>query len=279
MSQEAIGKGPVLFFTSEGVMIQVPLNQITFDDNGAVDTSFQTDASTAKLKEWLAYLAKRGDLKPAGTKPGPPALKAIAQFDGPGGNNIEVTISPSGAANQVDVAVKKVDTYEGLTLATLEARLGTAAAPVAANTGLLRVHTLTAGAPMPAANPDVAPDAAAGAVTWTIAKNAAAPENPVKLEAKRAGAGFDADDFVVAISNVVGSSFTLTVTWAPTPVTNVELADIPADLDAAFQYLVKFAAPAQNVAIKLPAPVTTTLGGGRDALAPAAAVATVLAKP
>lgn len=274
---QAIGDGPVRFFTDDGVLLELLISEIYFED-GAIGTTRWPNASPAKLLEWLMYLAKRGDLVPAAKPPTPSSLIAKAVDTGPNGNRIQIEVKAVvGDSTKVDVAVSEVDVHEGLTLATLTGRL--------AATGLLCVSTNMAGAPDPIKCdpvPVTLPVGPAAPPTWVIANTAAAPFMFVSLEPKRMDDGFASSDFKIVVSDVQpavgGATFTLTVTWKKTltglAMNGALATKIPEALEA-FKYLVTFEAPPGGW--KLPRPGAVTLFGGRDPAPAVHAAATLLA--
>lgn len=267
---KAIGSGPIFFFTADGTLIDLPIGSVYFDENG-IGTTRPADSSSAKLLDWLKYLAKRGDIVPATTPVPAQSLIARAVTAGPPGNRIDIEVRRSVAdATKVDITVTQTDTYEALTLASL-ASIDTSAC-------LLKVKTNTAGAPDPAALDPVPVGGTAADPIWVLSDDTAG--KTASLEPKRKGTGFAAADFRVTVSNVQaaagGATFTLTVKWSKT-VQNLAMTGATRIPDAlsAFQYLVTFEAPADGY--KLPRPGTLTLTGGRDAVAAAKASATLLA--
>src|SRR5262245_18301550 len=116
----AVGDGPVVFFTKDGSRAEVPLSDVYFE-NEAVHTK-RTDLAEG-FDKWIEFLANR---KRIIAGPAPASVKAVlltAAVQGSIGNKIQVTVTPK-TATTVDITVTEIDRYEGLTLATIGARLG-----------------------------------------------------------------------------------------------------------------------------------------------------------
>jgi len=281
---QAIAKDPVQFFRLDGVMVEIPIANIYFDD-GVIGTSYPLDASSDKLPDYLTFLAKRGDLKPAPV-PEVTLLRATAKPGG-GGNRITITVAPSSDTTKVDITVTQTDVYDLLTLASLNAVLGDQMTPVATNNGLLRVRTNTAGAPDPVELDLTERDAGstAAAPTWTISDTSPSA-SPVKLEPKDAStaSGFGQATFRVVIPTVTpaagGATFTLRVETT-IKVTGIAFggSTLPSAALDKFKYLVTFTAAGAAPAAGYPLPraSTTSLHGGADQTAPVPATATLLA--
>jgi hypothetical protein len=271
---DALGDGPVVFFTKGGTRIEVPLSLIKFDD-GKVVTTRGNDPNSADLQKWLEYLAMENRLTPGLAPPLAPAVVFTAANAGALGNNIQIIVTGKTPLT-VDITATSTDRYEGLTRATLDATLGTSTA-AGSKPGLLRVQSNPPAGVNDAPNaddPDVVADTTGAVPTWTIA--GAGGANPAVLEPRYQGAGVTAlpdDQVTVSVTGVTAAhpTFTLTVVWKYTA-QDVDKTHIPATLGA----LVKVSPPSA-AGFVLPRPGVITLSGGSEPKTAVPATATALA--
>jgi hypothetical protein len=271
----AVGPGPVTFTDAEGKLIEVPLSEIVFDDDGQASTN-GPHASTVGLAEWLAYLATTGRISP-GTGPPTIALEFIASSPGARGNGISVTTStvqPATTPRKADITVELTDRYTDLTadgLLHLDDLLGTSAKD-GSKPGVLRVAD-----PMPAdlTLPAVGDKLGAGnPVTWTIATGTGT--NKLVLEPADPGSDFGNGKTTVSIEpGTAPQSVTLVITWSA-KAANVKDGDSINALDS-FAFLVTVGGDPAPTKVTLPLDGTVALSGGTEPVDARPAKASLLA--
>jgi hypothetical protein len=264
----AVGDGPVVFFTKAGQQVSIPLSAIYFE-GGAVKTTL---TGLDDLDAWLKHLVKQGRLAPKPIDFAGDAMIVTAAEDGTAGNRITVLVEATSDKTKVDVTVTSIDVYEGLTLASLQATLGTSTVN-GSRPGLVRLRPGATADPIEHAADPSSPQ---GTVpSWEAQSATTTPAFIV--EARRPNT--DPAAVAVVITKVEGvasaKTFTLTATWS-VKVRGVTATTVPA-LVTAVAFAVVIDPPTGGGGYKLPRVGTVTLGGGAEAALAKKATATILA--
>lgn len=210
---EAIARGPISF-CSAGKQELISGRSIYFEGGAiATDTKLATAEQDAALLRWLGFLAKQG-LIVKGKPLTPPAAKLFtvnAAVPGANGNAIAVEFSTTANPAEIVVAVAAEETYDDLSLDTLEVTLGKVGGPDGTRPGLTRVKTVGAAPPVDG----VATRKAGPPVTWEIADGATPAGVAFVLQEWKPD---NKGRLAVAVSNtraVAGKTlFTLAITWS-----------------------------------------------------------------
>jgi hypothetical protein len=276
----AVGDGPIVYFSDTGTQVLLPLSAISFDGNAVKSKP----AATPSLQIWLDYLVRRGRISPGTAPAAADAMVFTAAAAGDTGNSIVVRVSPNTPdGTKVDIAVSEKDVYEGLTLATMTATLGSSGSATAGTRpGMVRVQSIATGSPDPAEGP-ATPVAGATTPAWTVPNSADATKASFTLEAR--GPGAEKGTMTIAVSKVAGAAgaktFTLTVSWTSTiTVGTADLTVSPSDAAskfAALAFAVKVSKPTGAADLKLPRTGTFSLAGGAEPAAATSAAVTVQA--
>jgi hypothetical protein len=266
-----IGTGPVPV-TTNGAHKTIPLGALTFDANNNIsfaddwppgDTKADQATKQAAAMAWLNFLVQDAQLAPAatGATGKTPAFLIEATHAGAAGNAITLTISdvmPQLPLETMtfDLEIDIVNTYAGLTLATIAGTIGTTAGS-GSRPGLVFLGS--------AAPPTKLPDGVGnpmhvtGTPPHADVKNG--PDVAFTLDAPGDGGGAGTFDVEVS-APAADHSFDLKVTWKKKVV-----GKTLGDHAMAFGYVVEITKPLGGYAV--PAAGTITLSGGADPGQPA----------
>lgn len=273
-----LGNGPISFFDkATHTQISIPLSALIFD--GSVlkisqDAGRPDLIALSGLSKWLAYQASQGFAVPAPTAPAAPAMVFKAADPGVTGNDVTVEIVYP-TATTYKATVTKTDKYTGLTKDNIASVLGLVGPPVVPGSqpGLLRVKD-----PLPltfivAPNSTVKPGPLADAGTNAEFSVVFGVGNTLTLAATKAGS--EGNAISIAVTEVVGATFSLTVTWTTT-LAAIDTTTQPPPFDAA-KYVLSVSAPSPGGTFGAPQAGLYVLRGGADAAPAATATATALA--
>ena len=259
-----IGDGPVAITTKDGAHMTIPLGALSLDSNNQIVVGTwppysdlgSDPAFKASVDGWLKFLVGQGELKPAtsGAKaPAGPAFLVEATHVGATGNDIKLKISHVNPqvppdTTTLDLEVSVVNTYTGLTLATIADTIGTSDGG-GSKPGLV---FLAAPAPPLAHMPD------AGVVHMTglppHADVMSGTDLAFTLGARPDGGG---GTFDVEVTVHLPDTFDLKVTWTK-PIANKTLLQHAAQ----FAYIVNIIKPPGGFGV--PDEVTVTLSDGAN---------------
>src|ERR1035441_3495570 len=151
----ATGNGPFEFTNSSDKLVSIPLTALSFDASGnlVVNSDWQKVLGAPPADALLKYALAQGLITAAPTPSPKPAGIIKAAFPGQAGNNIVVTIpkvvpDPDPTKTTFDIIVTETENYVGLTAATVQGVLGTAAT-AGSQPGLVHVSSV--------ANPSLVP--------------------------------------------------------------------------------------------------------------------------
>lgn len=272
-----LGASPLTLVNPQGKQYSIPLGSLTFE-NGAVSgaswlsTTGPLKLTPAMLDPVLAALAGSGQLQP-GVAPVPREAAILTARD-PGLMGNAVTIDVITVAADPDTPgdttlkakVDLVQTYAGLTLATVEGVLGKSGGAEGSRPGLALVNTVdtSPGATAPT-DQTVTATASTGAIALTNGTS-----DVLKLVTRHTGAGTNLAKATVVNVTPAGT-FDLTLSWSKT-VNAVAVKDLAHGANG-FGYVLDLGEPATGFAA--PAVGPTTLAGGED-LTPTKAHATLV---
>ena len=269
-SYQALGTGPVTFLDGNQSQKSIPLSAIYFDGSSPNATLWPewttTPANQGLITALLTQLVQQGLLVPGPTPVSQPALTITAAEPGAPGNSIQVKFSsPNTSVNPptITAEVSAIETYPGLTLATLEAALGNSAATA---TGVIFLSGgPTAVMPVAQSNPITAGGTLniVDATSTTVFTVEAVDQVPLANDT----------GIQLAVSAVTATAFTLTASWDSGPKV-VTMAELTNPAQNPFQTLVSFTAPTNG---PLPAAGTLVLLGGAPATSSPPAAASVVA--
>lgn len=259
------GMGPFEFTNSSGSQVSIPLTAFTFDASGnlVVNPNWTTVANAAPASALLTYLRAQGLLVPAPAASPKPAAIIKAVDPGPGGNNIVITIAnitPSSNGDPTkttfDITVTEMESYTGLTMATLTGIVGTSSGS-GSKPGLVYVKSVANPTGLPATLASTPLTGGGAGVKAHLGINDGAAALVFTLEARDPGA--DGSLIHIAIT-AGGSTFDMTAQWTQT-VTGVKIATFQSLVTAHLGYEITAAAPAGGV-FSVPTALTTQLSGG-----------------
>jgi hypothetical protein len=265
-----IGSGPFEFTDANGRQVSIPLTALSFA-SGVLQVDPTTwHGVTDGIADFVNALATQGILKPASLPQSRPAMVITATDPLGEGNLIKVDIAVNPAANrdptqtEISLTVTETDSYPGLTLATIEAKVGNDTAP-GSQPGLAHIlHASLAPALLPVNQKLPFPVAAAGASAKVDIVDAT-PATVFTLEAKKPGP--DSQFTTAEILNAGAKTFDLKLTWTH-PVVKTKLPTLSADL-AALGYEIIVKPPADSGVFSVPAatggPISLT-GGAASAI-------------
>jgi phage tail sheath gpL-like len=267
----AVASGPIEYTDpNSGKMTVVPLSALSFDSKGVFVPASPYNTS-ARLKDWLAYLVKSAQIVPDIGAAQHIAMILRATTPGSSGNNITVQIDglqldPDPTKVTFDVTVVEEDTYTKLTPDTVKKVLGTTNTP-GTRPGL--VHLLDTDTPaLPTEASAKSLQGGNATTNASLPMDADAGSSPAfTLQAKAPGA--DGNTITVAISNVdkttdpLPPTFDLTASWKPAKVSGITLQTLGAQM-ATFAYIITTFVP-NGGAFSVPKPDTYHLSGGADA--------------
>lgn len=260
-------KGPIEF-TDGGKQIVLPLSAVAIDNTGKLTSQsplYTGAKNKAAVDAWFKELLATGFVRPAPVPPPQTAMVVTAKTPGSMGNNITLTfvVNQDGTFN---MTVAAVNTWNGLTAATIKAVVGTQPGG-GTRPGLVYVSS----APAPA-TPDVTvPVGLGGNGPYTKDINTKNATLAFTLEGAQNTAG--GDKTTVEVKNVQdptdpASTFTLEAKWpVPGPVTaaNKTTAYLqnPNQVAADFGFVIDVAAGPTGLFL-VPAAGTVQLRGGSD---------------
>jgi hypothetical protein len=258
----ALASGPVEF-TDAGNQVSLPLASIFFDGNTVHAEGSLYNSHKAAADDWLAYLAKIGEIVPDAQHPAKTAMVIKAKSAGSNGNFIQIQFSNLDNTDpnnvEFDAAVTETDTYAGLTPATIQPALsaqpGLVILPGATPTELPKAGTypMAVNSPNTAATADIPKNAGSGNA-FTVQARADGPDGALTQ---------------ATIKDVTATAFTLVAAWTKTA-THITAAN----LGPTFDYEITVSAPSGGT-LSAPAPGTVTLSGGSDAASASQASAVV----
>lgn len=261
----ALAAQPVAFSdVSTGTQWFISMSAIQFEDGVpkviVSELPATLRAKQLKIEARLKELADVGVLLKRTEQPAEPAMKVEANSSGAAGNKVSVEVSnvrpdPGDPARIIfDVEVTETNNYDGLTVATVESTLGTAA-----GTGLVYAEANSAVAlPKAGEYTLVAGANAAARASLEVPKTDSTPRS---FKVLSRGTGPDGVSTTITISSVdaAAGTFAMTVVWSKA-VPNLDTAGVA----AAFSYAVAITAP-DGGALKAPAKGIYNLTGGNDA--------------
>ena len=272
-----LGASPVTLVSPLGKQYTIPLSSLTFEAGAAKGAAWLSSTGPLKLTEALLKpvldsLVGGGQLQPGAAPVPREAAMLTARDPGSMGNAIKidvmtVTADPDTPGDTtLKAKVDVVQTYAGLTLATVEGVLGKSGGPEGSRPGLALVNTVdtTPGATAPT-DQTVTATASTGAIALTNGTS-----DVLKLVTRHTGAGTNLAKATVVNVSPAGT-FDLTLSWSKT-VNSVAVKDLAHGANG-FGYVLDLGEPATGFAA--PAVGLTTLAGGED-LTPTKAHATLL---
>ncbi|MEO8597298.1 MAG: hypothetical protein ABI759_28525 [Candidatus Solibacter sp.] len=253
--------GPIELMDNNGKLLSLSVSDVFFN-NGSISAKGAIYAANQALFDpFLKHLVTTGFIKPGPTPATKPVMVLKAKTAGSNGNAIGVQFTnfSSDASPKFDATVSEVETYTGLTGATIQSVLGTSA-----TNGKRRGLVFVPGA-APAATVD--PKAGVYALAIAGAATAATADIPLNagagtaftLQAKGDGADGSLTTAEVKDVDTTAHTFSIVAKWSKTAA-----QVLPAGLTAAFGYEVDIAAPPGG-SLGTPAPGSAVLSGGADA--------------
>jgi hypothetical protein len=271
----AIASGPIFFLdTATGRQVSLPLRDVFFDTGVITATGSIYTAYQALLDTLLPHLASTGQIVPGPPPPVNPVMVIRAKQAGAKGNFIVVDFGDFDYTDptnpEFNVSIDETDTYTGLTPATVQQVLGSAAGG-GTSSGLVFV-------PNPAPVATALPQAGTypllmqgPAAEVTIPLNGG-PGDAFTVQARENGADGALTSVEINDVNLSASTFTLVASWSKDTSSRITAADVETE----FAYEIEVDPPAGGGAtVGAPAPGTVILSGGADAAAAQLASATV----
>ncbi len=271
------GNGPLELTNANGQQLSIPLSALYFDVNGTlqIDSAWGAVSGLQPGKGLLAYVASEGLITLAPAASPFPAMIIKAADPGIAGNNITVQISDVTPATDptkttFSITVTELDTYTGLTAATIQGKLGSStiqggglvSASNGSSPGLVQVQ---AGSTDVSGNPNALSDTLSGDPATLEVDGDGSPAVVFTLLAKKAGAD-GALTQVQVVPNTTSPptagppTFTLIATWTKT-ISGVSTSNLQSVIQNELGYEITVALPASG-AFSVPAAATSTLSGG-----------------
>jgi hypothetical protein len=273
----AVGSGPFEFTDANGHQISIPLTAFTFNPDGSVnvDPAWQPLTNVPPGSTLLSYALKQKLIRPRPVSSPIPAMLIRAADPGSGGNNITVSVvltpvvtsPPSNDPTIVpfNLTVTEIDTYSGLTTATIESTLGSgsgSSAVVGTAPGLVQI--VHGSVDISAVPHNLSPTFLSGSPAELDVTASGSPPLAFTLVAKKTGA----DGLLTKVSvaadtasppNPGPPTFTLVAQWTKT-VNGITLPQLDT-MAQALAYEIIVSKPGTG-AYSLPANTTMQLSGG-----------------
>ena len=277
VQRSVTGNGPLEFTNAKGQQISIPLSALYFDPSGTlqVDSVWATASGLKGGSGLLAYVQSEGLITPAPAPSPFPAMIIKAADPGTGGNNITVQItdvSPAADPTQTTftIVVTEVDTYTGLTAASIERTIGSSkiqgSSLVSVTTGSMPgLVQVESGSVDINGIPDSLSDTLDGNPATLDVDGDGSPAIVFTLLAKKTGADGALTQVQILPDTTSpptsgATTFTLTATWTKT-VTGVNLTNLQTLAQNELGYEITVSLPASG-AYSVPAAATSTLSGG-----------------
>ena len=269
----ATGNGPFEFTNSSDKLVSIPLTALSFDASGnlVVNSDWQKVLGAPPADALLKCALAQGLITAAPTPSPKPAAIIKAAFPGQAGNNLVVTIpkvvpDPDPTKTTFDIIVTETENYVGLTAATVQGVLGTAAT-AGSQPGLVHVSSVANPSLVPANLPKtpLASGSPSLKASLLINDGSSTPKPVFTLEARDLGADGNLIQITITSS---GTTFSLTAKWEQTAAA-VKSADFLSTVATKFGYQITALAPSGGV-FSAPSAGATNLSGGTAAISASA---------